>query len=521
MLTLSPIGGLSTSFQSLKANILFSIAVALTGIGAPIGLSFTLGGITNATSLQSFTAGAALCSTSLGTTFTILRTTGLLKTRLGVVLTSAAMLDDVVGLVMVRVISNLGGSASDFSAITVIRPVFVSVAFAVMCPLLCWFVLKPMTLKLNELREKKRDGLLHRIMCREEVAFSLHTVLFIGMVTGSTYAGTSNLFAAYLAGAIISWWDTEIPHCPPTTQRSSQEQEKSSPVPSNEGSASVANKLENSRSGTAIYEKYYLPANERILKPFFFVSSPYFISCDVLTPLTTSIGFSIPITRMFNGSIVWRGVIYSILMLIAKLLCGAWLIRFSMSLPYPTMLQKVIKAIKYPHIPHLWGKDMSQTTAEPPDNEQRNRQHILVVHSTEHNAESSHSTTPAEGDTITLTHVQASPQPEYHGDTVGTASLNTVPASKPFSLYPGAILGLAMVARGEIGFLISSLAESNGIFSTDGNDQVFLIVTWAIALCTIVGPVGVGLLVRRVKRLEKAKEEQTSGRDVLGVWGVS
>ena len=26
------------------------------------------------------------------------------------------------------------------------------------------------------------------------------------------YAGTSNLFASYLAGVSISWWDTEVPH---------------------------------------------------------------------------------------------------------------------------------------------------------------------------------------------------------------------------------------------------------------------------------------------------------------------
>lgn len=77
-----------------------------------------------------------------------------------------------------------------------------------------------------------------------------------------------------------------------------------------------------------------------------------------------------------------------------------------------------------------------------------------------------------------------------------------------------------MVSRGEIGFLISSLADSNGIFSTGGNDDIFLIVTWAIVLCTVVGPVGVGLLVKRLKRLEMEKEEGGGGRDVLGVWGV-
>lgn len=84
-----------------------------------------------------------------------------------------------------------------------------------------------------------------------------------------------------------------------------------------------------------------------------------------------------------------------------------------------------------------------------------------------------------------------------------------------------------MCSRGEIGFLISGVAESKGIFastsdvSTDSSD-IFLVVTWAIVLCTIIGPLGVGLSVRRVKTLEERKNRahQGSGRDVLGVWGV-
>jgi hypothetical protein len=99
---------------------------------------------------------------------------------------------------------------------------------------------------------------------------------------------------------------------------------------------------------------------------------------------------------------------------------------------------------------------------------------------------------------------------------------------KPKSLYPATMLGFAMVSRGEIGFLISSVAESAGIWRTDTPDQssggiakssdIFIVVTWAIVICTFVGPVAVGLIVRRVRRLEKDKEP--ARRSVLGSWGV-
>ncbi|KAF1915546.1 hypothetical protein BDU57DRAFT_518565 [Ampelomyces quisqualis] len=39
-------------------------------------------------------------------------------------------------------------------------------------------------------------------------------------------------------------------------------------------------------------------------------------------------GFSIPITNMFRGSIVWRGIMYTVPMAFAKLVCGLRLIRF-------------------------------------------------------------------------------------------------------------------------------------------------------------------------------------------------
>lgn len=83
-----------------------------------------------------------------------------------------------------------------------------------------------------------------------------------------------------------------------------------------------------------------------------------------------------------------------------------------------------------------------------------------------------------------------------------------------------------MVARGEIGFLISSMAESQGIFRRPDEDascasELFLIVTWAIFLCTILGPIFTGLLVKRIKKLEKATEASRGGnRNVMGVWGV-
>jgi hypothetical protein len=297
--------------------------VALIGITLPIGMSYILMGLLGATPVQAFAAGAALCSTSLGTTFTILSTSGLEKSRLGVILSSAAMLDDVAGLVMVQVISNLGGSADSFSAVTVIRPVFVSIAFAVVVPAFCWAVVKPITKYVfcqTAMAEKDKSKMRGWI-CTPVSAFAAHTLVLLGLVTGSTYAGTSNLFAAYIAGAVINWWDALVSttlqekrssSTPGKNTRNGKKGSTSSggpvttldPSPS-DGSTPVAHAPATAQStsnthdklkGAVICEHMYAPAMNSILKPFFFVST-----CSSLSwfpALTSMLGFH----RLFHSN---------------------------------------------------------------------------------------------------------------------------------------------------------------------------------------------------------------------------
>lgn len=356
------IGGLSTNLTTLRANLFLSATVAAVGIACPIALSFTLKSLSDATTLQAFAAGAALCSTSLGTTFTVLSTSGLTESRLGIALSSAAMMDDAVGLVMVEVISNLGHSS--FDAITGIRPVLVSLALAILLPLACRWVVRPLTLKVWQPLEDSAES-LRRFLGFRVGMLMVHTGVLLALVTGSTFAGTSNLFASYLAGAAVTWWsslrdeqkNTRVPDSSPELKempsRRGETREPDRPVstpsqdttlicpvptaasesenPNNEktadqsvGPASVsAPQL----SGLAIYEHYYASPVRYILKPFFFAS----------------IGFSIPVTQLFEGAIVWRGVIYAILMTIAKLLCGLCLISFPRTpAPYKSLQSMVL-----------------------------------------------------------------------------------------------------------------------------------------------------------------------------------
>jgi hypothetical protein len=76
------------------------------------------------------------------------------------------------------------------------------------------------------------------------------------------------------------------------------------------------------------------------------------------------------------------------------------------------------------------------------------------------------------------------------------------------SVSAAALLGFALVARGEIGVLIATVATSPPS-EVLGNDA-YINAIWAILMCTIIGPLAVGWIVRR-----------EGERIVDGRWGQS
>lgn len=96
-----------------------SICIALTGLLTPIALSFILIPLGSFSAAHAFAAGSALSSTSLGTVLAVLQPAvlqpasigfDLRQTRLGTALLSAAIMDDVVAFVLVRILQVIGGT---------------------------------------------------------------------------------------------------------------------------------------------------------------------------------------------------------------------------------------------------------------------------------------------------------------------------------------------------------------------------------------------------------------------------
>ncbi|KAI0378911.1 Sodium/hydrogen exchanger family-domain-containing protein [Hypomontagnella monticulosa] len=545
-------GGAATSVAAVKRNLGLSAIVAATGVAAPLALSFAFLGGVGATPVQAFAAGAALASTSLGTTFSVLAASGLADTRLGSVLGTAAMMDDVLGLVMVQVVSSLGASSGvgeggdvriDVGE-AVLRPVLVSLGFAIAVPVACRFVVRPFVLPLLGKGGMSGEGALWRrwrLLDAKQTGFVAQTALLVALVVAASYAGASVLLAAYLAGIVVSWWDSQRGtdederQTPQGQQESESHGEESTGSPTSDAPAVAINRSDGNAMSTSqptsspehqqqiaghnssdIYETYYSQAVNRILKPFFFAS----------------VGFSIPISDMFSGEVVWRGVIYSILMAIGKMMCGLWLVRFPISANGLVDRFRSFVSSRYRTLSSLFSRFRKQGISSPlQSNKSRGTPERLQLEPRGVTAPTN--SRPPENDASRNDAAAGGLAPQEPQDSAppsngsGSNPTESTTPAKPLSLYPAAILSCAMVARGEIGFLVSAVAESNGVFrqpsDSDGASELFLVVTWAIVLCTIVGPICVGLLVRRVKKLEgKAASARERGtRNVLGVWGVS
>ncbi|KAB8234021.1 cation:proton antiporter [Aspergillus alliaceus] len=284
-------GGLGARIDLLKENLVVSTLGAATGVCFPIGLSYLLLYLGYGYgAVETFIIGAALSATSLGTTFAVIssasKTVDLAQTRVGSVLVSAAVIDDVVGLVLSSIISDLSKlSNSDANLGWIIgRPIVASAGMAIVTPLVTKFIFAPFFRKWIEYHFARYDHISNII---------LMTLVLCAFISIAAYTGTSVLFGAFLAGTFLSYLPSKRPDGPFVVM-SREEGEKNE-----------------DKSPTFIhtFEAYLLGVQAYLMEPLFFAS----------------IGFAIPFVELWTGKRIWRGVLFTLLMVVAKFVVGLWI----------------------------------------------------------------------------------------------------------------------------------------------------------------------------------------------------
>ncbi|CAE6517183.1 unnamed protein product [Rhizoctonia solani] len=309
-------GGLDARLDILseRKNLAICILVALSGIGLPIGLSMlVLHFGYHYTVLESFVVGAALSATSLGTTFAIMTSfrfptpasgsqldavdtgstgpsvsskdqSNLGETRAGTILMGAALLDDIIGLVISSVVANLGptDAGSQISGWVIARPIVSSAVMLLVTAVLARYISPPFISFVHSWSPKdvSHSKWAHQL---PNVTLLLFILVVSAYVTIAHYIGSSMLIGAFCAGSLMSYSWKII-------------------------QARVESEAVVHWSPHTSFERI-APVQHYVLAPFFFAS----------------IGAAIPVRSLFQATTAWRGILYSAIMVVAKVLAGAWL----------------------------------------------------------------------------------------------------------------------------------------------------------------------------------------------------
>jgi Kef-type K+ transport system membrane component KefB len=196
--TLSDLGVMFLLFRvglEVKASSLIQVGgtalvVALAGVVLPFLAGWGICSWWGQPRIESFFTGAAMVATSVGITAHVLASRGLLQLRASRVILAAAVVDDVLGLIVLALVSGLAKGNVNYLDIALTAAI--ALGFTV-------FVARFGTRTVNRVMPRVRAAL--RI---QEGDFALAMTLMFALSLLAVYAGVAAIIGAFLAGMALS-----------------------------------------------------------------------------------------------------------------------------------------------------------------------------------------------------------------------------------------------------------------------------------------------------------------------------
>jgi Kef-type K+ transport system membrane component KefB len=196
--TLSQLGVMFLLFRvglEVKSTELLKVGgtaaiVAISGVIAPFALGWGIMYLWGAPTVESIFVGAAMIATSVGITARILSEKGLLHHSASQVILAAAVFDDVLGLVVLAVVSSLARGSINFIELSLTA--VAAIAFTLV---VAKWGTRVVGRVVPHLQRQLRAG---------EVEFNLAMVALFGLALLATYAGVAAIIGAFLAGMALS-----------------------------------------------------------------------------------------------------------------------------------------------------------------------------------------------------------------------------------------------------------------------------------------------------------------------------
>lgn len=178
--------GLDLDFERFKESTLPATGVAFGGIALPFGLGYFLGTTFGFNNIESLFIGASLVATSVGITASILQETGTLQTDLGALIIDSAIIDDVIGVIMMTAIFGIATTGTFQIANTLYLIIF-SILF---------FILS-LTIGIKAIKE-----LAKRIQIEKENLLLGGLVILLAFAMITEQMGLAGVIGAFVAGLV-------------------------------------------------------------------------------------------------------------------------------------------------------------------------------------------------------------------------------------------------------------------------------------------------------------------------------
>ncbi|HMF01658.1 MAG TPA: cation:proton antiporter [Terriglobia bacterium] len=164
--------------------------IALLGVILPFIAGWLLATAFHHESIESVFVGAAMVATSVGITARFLASKGLLQARASRIILAAAVIDDVLGLIVLAVVTSIARGNVNVAQLTLTA--VLALGFIVM--VVRWGT-RAMGAILPQISQKLRSG---------EGQFTLAMCLLFGLSVLSIYAGVAAIIGAFLAGMALA-----------------------------------------------------------------------------------------------------------------------------------------------------------------------------------------------------------------------------------------------------------------------------------------------------------------------------
>jgi len=202
--------GLETNLKELKNTGLAAILVAVAGVAVPFVLGFVIslpfGGIglgfeNDIAIFHGIFIGTILTATSVAITVSVLKELGKINTKLGTTIVSAAVIDDVIGIIVLSVVTGIAkGSAGTVENASAFDA-FKSTIYGTIIMIICFFIFALLS---GFLFSKFFRWLDNRWPVHHRITIFAIVMCFLYSFIAEEVFGVADITGAFLAGVVLS-----------------------------------------------------------------------------------------------------------------------------------------------------------------------------------------------------------------------------------------------------------------------------------------------------------------------------